>query len=148
MSTENHHDQIDYQYGARLNVLLTHLYDDRRAGSERYEVDHIFPKGKLTDGEFLRKNGVDPDRVEVIKEKSDHIANLQLLTSRENQSKSDQELVDWLEAIEAGNVGSLDNQEDYFFQHHVPNEPQLHEYQNYPEFVERRLEKITDRLHL
>lgn len=140
-------NQIDYQYGASLNVLLTHLYADRRAGSETYEVDHIFPKGKLTDGEFLRDNGVDPDRVEFIKENPDHIANLQLLTPHENKSKSDRNLVDWLETIEAGNVDSLDDQEDYFIQHHVPKESHLHEYQNYPEFISRRLEKITDRLN-
>ncbi len=115
-------------------------------GTKKYEVDHIFPRGKLGDEEFLRENGVEPDQIDWFKDNRDHIANLQLLGPKENQSKSDRDLNDWLDRIDNGYVGSLSDREEYFDQHRVPEDPNLHEYQNYPEFVEYRLDRMKGQL--
>ncbi|WP_144798964.1 DUF262 domain-containing protein [Halorubrum depositum] len=141
-------DEVDYRSGSRRNVLLTHLYDDRRAGYKRYEVDHIFPRGKLGDEEFLLDQGVDPEQIDWYKENRDHLANLQLLSAEngENQSKSDRDLTDWLDRLDEDKVDSVASREDYFNQHRVPSDPSLHEYENYPEFLNKRLELIRERL--
>lgn len=139
-------EEVGYRSGPRRNVLLTHLYENRRAGHKQYEVDHIFPRKKLGDETFLRENGVEPERIDWFKDNRDHIANLQLLSPRENQSKSDRNLTDWLDRIEEGYVDSLSDKEEYFNQHWVPEDPSLHEYSNYPEFVERRLDRIKGQL--
>lgn len=140
--------EIDYRSGSRRNVLLTHLYDERRAGYRKYEVDHIFPRGKLGDEEFLLKQGVEPEEVDWYKENRDHIANLQLLSAEngENQSKSDRDLANWLDRFDEGKVDSVTNKEEYFNQHHVPSDSSLHEYENYPEFLSQRLELMKERL--
>lgn len=137
---------VDYRSGSRRNVLLTHLYRDRRAGHKQYEVDHIFPRGKLGDEEFLRENGVAPDRINWFKDNRDHIANLQLLSSHENQSKSDRDLTDWLERIDDDKIESIADREEYFDQHWIPANRDLHEYSQFPEFIEARSEQMSDRL--
>ncbi|MUV56254.1 DUF262 domain-containing protein [Halogeometricum sp. CBA1124] len=139
-------DEVDYRSGSRRNVLLTHFYEGRRAGHRKYEVDHIFPRGKLGDEAFLRERNVAPERIDWFKENRDHIANLQLLGPRENQSKSDRDLINWLERIDDGKVESYSNREQYFEQHQVPKDKRLHEYQNYPDFVEHRMEHMKERI--
>lgn len=139
-------EEVDYRSGSRRNVLLTHLYENRRAGHKQYEVDHIFPRKKLGDEDFLRENGVESEHIDWVKDNRDHIANLQLLGPSENQSKSDRNLTNWLDRIDDGNVDSFSDREEYFEQHWIPEGPDLHEYQNYPEFVERRLDQIRGRL--
>ena len=141
-------DKVDYRSESRRNVLLSHLYDERRAGHRKYEVDHIFPRSKLGDEEFLLKQGVEPEQIDWYKENRDHIANLQLLSAEngENQSKSDRDLTDWLDRLDEGKVDSVTSRADYFDQHHVPTDPDLREYENYPEFLNKRLELMRVRL--
>ena len=141
-------EEVDYRSGSRRNVLLTQLYEERRAGYKRYEVDHIFPRGKLANEEFLLERGVEPEQISFLKENRDHIANLQLLDaeSGENQSKSDRDLINWLDRIDDGKVESVTDRTDYFDQHLVPSDPSLHEYQNYSAFLNERLELIRGRL--
>ena len=139
-------EDVNYRSGARRNAFLTHLYQNRKAGNKEYEVDHIFPRGKLGDEKFLREMGVEPERIDWFKDNRDHIANLQLLTPKENKSKSDRNLTDWLKRIDSGDVESLSGKCEYFEQHRVPADSDLHEYQNYPEFVQRRLDRVRERL--
>ena len=76
------------------------------------------------------------------------VLNLQLLDaeSGENQSKSDRDLINWLDRIDDGKVESVTDRTDYFDQHLVPSDPSLHEYQNYSAFLNERLELIRGRL--
>lgn len=139
-------DDVDFRSGARRNVLLSRLYENRRAGHKHYEVDHIFPRGKLGDQKFLRERGVEPERIESFQENRDHIANLQLLTPSENQSKSDRDLTNWLDRIEDGKVDSIACKEEYFQQHRVPDSQRHHEYRDFTEFLDRRVELMRERL--
>jgi hypothetical protein len=130
-------DEVNYQSGSRRNVLLTHLYrGDRRAGHPGYEVDHIFPRGKLADRQYLEKQGVEPEQVDWFKQHRDHIANLQLLSSDgENQSKGDRDFSDWLERVEAGKVDNLTDKADYFKTHRIPSDEAQHEYPQFKRFL-------------
>lgn len=143
-------DEVNYRSGSRLNVLLTHLYEkERRAGHEEYEVDHIFPRGKLGDAEYLEEQGVSSELVEWYRENRDHIANLQLLTGRENKSKSDRDFSDWMIRIENGKVNSIDCIEQYVGTHRIPENTELHEYPQFQRFIigeEGRRERIHKRL--
>lgn len=130
-------DEVNYQSGSRRNVLLTHLYrGNRRAGHAEYEVDHIFPRGKLGDRDFLERHGVAPEQVGWLKENRDHIANLQLLSSDgENQSKGDRDFSDWLERVEAGKVNDIDTKDEYYETHLVPSDETQHEYTQFEHFL-------------
>ena len=130
-------DEVGYRSGSRRNVLLTHLYrGQRRAGHAEYEVDHIFPRGKLSDREYLEEHGVQPERVDRYEKQRDHIANLQLLSSEgENQSKGDRDFSDWLERVEAGEVRNLTGKEEYFETHRIPRDEAKHEYPQFERFL-------------
>jgi hypothetical protein len=130
-------DEVGYQSGSRRNVLLTHLYrGQRRAGHAEYEVDHIFPRGRLSERDYLEKHGVKPERVDWYEDHRDHIANLQLLSSDgENQSKGDRDFSDWLERVEAGDVRNLTGKEDYFDTHRIPRDEAIHEYPQFERFL-------------
>jgi len=130
-------DEVNYQSGSRRNVLLTHLYrGERRAGHPEYEVDHIFPRGKLADGGYLEQHDVEPERVDWYKDHRDHLGNLQLLSSDgENQSKGDRDFSDWLERVEEGKVSNLTDKEDYFETHRVPHKETQHEYPQFEHFL-------------
>lgn len=129
--------EVGYQSGARRNVLLTHLYrGQRRAGHAEYEVDHIFPRGRLSERDYLEKHGVKPERVDWYEDHRDHIANLQLLSSDgENQSKGDRDFSDWLERVEAGDVRNLTGKEDYFDTYRIPRDEAIHEYPQFERFL-------------
>lgn len=139
-------DEVGYSSGSRRNTLLTHLYEDRRAGHRDLEVDHIFPRGKLADSEFLLEEGVEEDQLEWFEQHRDHIANLQLLTPKENQSKSDRNVTEWLDRIEEEKVESIEGREEYYNQHFVPESEDLHEFQNFREFIRERTKLIEERL--
>ncbi|QLG28170.1 DUF262 domain-containing protein [Halorarum halophilum] len=130
-------NEVSYQSGARLNVLLTHLYHgDRRAGHAEYEVDHIFPRGKLSKEEFLKQHDVAPEQVGWYREHRDHIANLQLLPNDgENQSKGDRDFSDWLERVEASKVDNLTDKKEYFDIHRIPRDESLHKYPRFERFL-------------
>lgn len=130
-------DEVGYQSGSRRNVLLTHLYrGELRAGHAEYEVDHIFPRKKLADRNYLENHGVEPERVEWYKDHRDHVANLQLLSSEgENQSKSDRDFSDWLERVEAGEVKNLSGTKEYFDIHQIPQDEAKHEYAQFESFL-------------
>lgn len=139
-------DEVGYSSGSRRNTLLTHLYENRRAGHQQFEVDHIFPRGKLADSDFLLEKGVEEDQLEWFKQHRDHIANLQLLTPKENQSKSDRNVAGWLERIDDDKVESFNDREEYYSQHLVPDSEDLHEFRSFPQFVRERTKLIRERL--
>ncbi|SFR38635.1 Protein of unknown function [Halogeometricum rufum] len=143
-------EEVDYQSGSRLNVLLTHLYrGDRRAGYAGYEVDHIFPRRKLAKAEYLQDRGVSPELVEWYKDNRDHIGNLQLLTGPENKSKSDRDFTDWIARIENGKVEGVQDIDNYFSTHQVSPDRDLHKYPQFKQFVMgegNRRQRITERL--
>jgi hypothetical protein len=138
-------EEIDYGTTTRRNVLLSQLYADRRAGTTGYEVDHIFPRNHLTDESVLRDHGVEPERVEPIRERRNHLGNLQLLAADENKRKSDISPGVWVDSFENGGPEGSADHGAYFETHHIPGRESL-EYEQFERFLDERTEHLTELL--
>lgn len=141
----------DFSSGARKHLLLTRLYDDDRisgtlieegkAGNQ-WQVDHIFPSGRLDSDRLRQEVGLDSKTVEACGRYKNRLANLQLIS--ENQSKKDKDPGDWLgELTDKGvTIGTLKGR------HHLPDWPldSYNDYGRFPEFCEERESLILKRL--
>lgn len=142
----------DFSSGARKHFLLTRLYDgDRISGTlieegeagNQWQVDHIFPRGRL-DSERLRQEvGLNPDAIEKCGRYKNRLANLQLIS--ENQSKKDKDPGDWLREL-AGNGADTGTRKT---QHHLPDWPldAYNDYSRFPKFCDEREKLILKRLN-
>ena len=127
------------RYGGTLTFMaLSLLYDETAWGSttQRFQQDHIFPKSRFSD-ERLQKAGIPQDRWKLYQRLVDTLPNLQLLSPRENQSKSDQDFEEW-----------LTSRDDSFLQRHlIPTDRALLKLERFPEFVVAREILIRERFH-
>jgi len=64
----------------------------------------------------------------------DKMANLQLLTPKENAEKSDMEFEEWITT----------RTNEYYERHLIPTDDRLYRIENFPEFVERREQLIRE----
>ena len=89
-------DLADMRSGdRRVFPLLTMLFPDlgSREGSD---VDHVFPRSKFTPTQ-LRKAGIEEEQIDVFRDYSERIANLQLLDRTVNNEKRASLPADWLD---------------------------------------------------
>ena len=125
------------KYGGQLTFLaLSLLYDETAWGSQaqRFQQDHIFPKSRFTD-KRLADAGIPETRWKRYQALVDTLPNLQLLSPRENQSKSDQDFEEWLAS-----------RDDSFLQRHlIPTDRGLLKMERFPEFLSARETLIRDR---
>lgn len=88
---------LGYKHGQKYTYLvLSLLYPDNDLGQYSLEEDHIFPKSQFNRA-LLRKSKYDDAKVESYMKKYDTIANLQLLPTSENRSKSSKSFEKWLD---------------------------------------------------
>lgn len=121
--------------GNRTFLALTLLYEQDDFGSIQYHQDHIFPDSRLTT-ENLIEHGFDPDRASQLEERADDLANLQLLTRKENESKQDTPFQEW-----------ITGQNDTFYKRHlIPEDRELFRIENFDRFLEQRGELIKSEL--
>jgi len=119
----------------QLGVVLTLLYKQEDWGNVPYHVDHIFPSSKLQVEDPIEV-GFEPRKANELSDKGDKLANLQLLTARENESKKAKSFEQWVK-----------KQDDSFFERHfIPPEPRYHKLENFDVFLDRRKEMIVDHL--
>lgn len=121
--------------GSRTFLTLTLLYDQVDFGSIQYHQDHIFPSS-LLDEKSLRNEGIDREKAEQFEAQADRLANLQLLTARENEAKQDSPFEDWLETRD----------ESFYDRHLIPTNPETHHISNFDQFLEQRSELIREEL--
>ncbi|SEV94796.1 Protein of unknown function [Natrinema salifodinae] len=121
--------------GSRTFLTLTLLYDQIDFGSIQYHQDHIFPSS-LLDEDYLLDNGFDRDKAKAFDAQADRLANLQLLTGRENEAKQDTPFEEWLESQD----------ESFYDRHLIPTDPETHRIENFDSFLEQRSELIRDEL--
>jgi hypothetical protein len=74
---------------------LTLLYDDTMWSSAWHDQDHIFAKSNLEQDKLVRK-GLSPEEALSCQQTRNRLANLQLLTQRENRQKSSKSFLHWL----------------------------------------------------
>ena len=90
-------DLADAAYDGRAYSLLFLLYDFVDVGTNRFHIDHVFPRALMTPAR-LKKAGVDEERIPEYRERVNRLANLQLLEGSTNTSKGAKLPADWLRA--------------------------------------------------
>jgi len=121
--------------GSRTFLTLTLLYDQIDFGSIQYHQDHIFPSS-LLDEDSLVDEGLDEDKAEGFDAQADRLANLQLLTGRENEAKQDSPFEKWIKSQD----------ESFYDRHLIPTDPETHQIENFDSFLEQRSELIRNEL--
>lgn len=121
--------------GKRTFLVLTLLYPENDWGSVQYHQDHIFPASKL-DEKSLRDHGFPENKISKFTEERDKLANLQLLTENENETKQDKSFEEW-----------VTNQNEGFYQRHfIPEDPEYHKLENFDQFIAERRQRIKQHL--
>jgi hypothetical protein len=132
------------RYGSSLSHLLFNIwyqtFDYQPALDDNLpHQDHLFPQSLLIQQRMKNEGDKRSHRTYSATDR-DQVANLALLTARENgfQGKSDTPLADWL---------PKKVQEDATFlkMHLIPDEPQLWTIDAYPSFIEARKKLILNR---
>ncbi|MFD1513438.1 GmrSD restriction endonuclease domain-containing protein [Halomarina rubra] len=127
---------LEYEKGSKRTFLaLSLLYPGNDWGSVQYHQDHIFPQNLLGEGS-LRERGFSEEEVQWFTTERDKLANLQLLTEGENTSKQDTPFEEWV-------TGQA---RPFYKRHFIPQNPELHELDNFDEFVMERRELIKQHL--
>ena len=90
-------DLADAAYDGRAYSLLFFLYDFVDVATNRFHIDHVFPRALMTPAR-LKKAGVDEEMIPEYLERGNRLANLQLLEGSTNTSKGAKPPADWLRA--------------------------------------------------
>jgi uncharacterized protein with ParB-like and HNH nuclease domain len=131
---------LENEKGSKRTFLaLTMLYPREDWGSIQTHQDHIFPDSKL-DEERLINSGIERHKAEEFSERSDELANLQLLTEKENTSKQDKQFIDWFTEQDE------EKQEKLRERHFIPSDEDCYKIENFNKFLEKRRELIKEHL--
>lgn len=123
-------------YGRPTTFLaLSLLYDQNNWGSTGYHQDHIFPQALFT-RQNMSNVGLVADQQERYMGLVNRIGNLELLTSQENQEKSDQDFGRWIISRDSG----------FKKRHLIPDDSDLYAFTRFEEFVVEREKLIRERL--
>lgn len=129
-------DILQINYGKRTAFLaLSLIQDEFRTGSNIFHIDHIFPKSWFTTAN-LQNIGVSISQIPAYQEYSNNIANLQILSARENQEKSNQPIEEWIKS-----------RDDNFKENHcMPKNSELYKLDNFLQFITKRKQLIESKL--
>ena len=110
--SEEIEELADMTYGDKRLFALLSLTFPFLKHEHVFHVDHVFPKGRFTTRSLI-KAGLDDGEIESMKDKSDKLANLQLLHGALNNEKRKKMPLEWLtDAIPDSGV-----QKQYIQQH-------------------------------
>ena len=90
-------DLADAAYDGRAYSLLFLLYDFVDVATNRFHIDHVFPRALMTPAR-LTKAGVNEEKIPEYRDRVNRLANLQLLEGSTNMSKGAKPPADWLRA--------------------------------------------------
>ena len=148
-------EETDYHSGTVKHFLLTKSYPDSRISGmlvdsdfaeetsegSQVQVDHIFPRNKLDDGEALSERGLDETEIEACQRNQHRLGNLQLIP--ENQAKSDDDPSEWLNSV-SDDGDEIDAVVD---EHCLPWEDEdQFRYDRFAEFCDEREKHLFTRL--
>lgn len=127
---------LEYTKGGKRTFLtLTLLYDQIDFGNIQYHQDHIFPSALLDEDDLVEK-GLERKQARSFESKADRLANLQLLTGRENEAKQARPFEEWIKSRD----------ESFYDKHLIPDDPETYRLDNFELFLEKRSELIRDKL--
>ena len=128
-------NMLDSTKGRRTFLALTLLYERDDFGSMQYHQDHIFPRSRLSEDRLV-EYGIDREQARALEKKANTLANLQLLTGTENQSKQDTPFGEWI-------TGQRD---EFYDRHLIPRDSDLHKTENLARFLQTRKKMIKSKL--
>ncbi len=129
---------LEASYGKRNCFLaLSLLYDALSWGVTPHHIDHIVPRS-LADRTALLARNLPEARIQRILDSVNRLGNLQLLLARENLEKSNLPFFEWIESRD----------HDFLNRHLIPQNRELWDVTQLPEFVKAREELIRQRLRL
>ena len=88
-------DLADAAYDGRAYSLLFLLYDFVDVATNRFHIDHVFPRALMTPAR-LKKAGVDEEDIPEYRQRVNRLANLQILEGSTNSAKGAKLPSDWL----------------------------------------------------
>lgn len=129
----------DMSYGdKRLFALLSLIFPFIKH-QHTFHVDHVFPKGRFTTRSLL-KAGVDDAIVPDLQDKSDRLANLQLLLGSINNEKRKKMPLEWIEEA----FPKADAQKYYVQQHMLSG--LSNDLKDFSSFYDKRREALKERI--
>ena len=127
---------LDLRYGQSSSYLaLSILHDATDLGLAVYHKDHIFPRSWFT-RDRLEAVGIAAEECDRVIGLADTIANLQLLTERENLQKLARDPLEW----------TATRAEGFRHKHLIPEDDGLLRLENFERFIDARQGLIADRL--
>ena len=123
------------QYGSKYSYLiLSLLYPGRDWKDSTYHEDHIFPKSEFT-ARSLNARAYGADAIALYQKHFNTIANLQLLTDKENLEKNAAAFDGWLQTRDA----------QFKTRHSIPLLPD-YGFDHFLEFIDKRRSDIREKL--
>jgi uncharacterized protein with ParB-like and HNH nuclease domain len=127
-------DETTYRSQKSFLLLSLLYYPEPVKQNVTYQRDHIFPKSMLEVDTLVDDYGLSMEQAQRCKNLRDKVANLQLLTPKENAEKSDMDFEEWITT----------RTDDYYDRHLIPADERLYRIENFPEFVERREQLVRE----
>jgi hypothetical protein len=126
-------DIMQLTYSKRTVFLaLSLIQAEAGIGNNLCHIDHIFPKSWFTIA-YLHRMGISDNQIITDYQKyANNIANLQILSARENQEKYNQPLEEWLAVRD----------DDFKRKHCIPTNHQLYKIENFLLFISERKKLI------
>jgi uncharacterized protein with ParB-like and HNH nuclease domain len=125
---------LGLQYQNRQTFLVLSLLYPNFDFSNGFHIDHVYPRGKMTERRLLSKD-VKPEDARLWPELRDNLANLQLLQGGPNKAKSDSDFDEWLER----ELGDKTKKGYFLAMHYFPNWDAF-PYPKFGEFLKEREE--------
>lgn len=142
--TINNEWQIDeileeYNYGDAKIIPI--LMDLTQSSPDTYQIDHIWPKSLLLSKKAFKKNypTATDEEFKKFKDKCHKLANLQLLSPKENQEKNDILYEKWIE------TNHNQPNDEYFTKHLIPKNIS-YKFKDFINFVEKRNEILRRKI--
>ena len=130
---------LKQKYGNReILAIFTLLYPSIDF-SQKFHIDHIYPKSSFTKRKLLGR-GIDNKDIPAYMDAVNDISNLQLLPAIPNIEKQNKDFAEWFEET---NITDKDKQE-YRHLHYIPD--MEYTYENYLEFIEERKKLLRNKL--
>ena len=123
----------------RTFTLLSLVYPFVDLRSNKFHIDHVFPKSRFS-SRRLRLAGVAEDDVPVFQDRADRLPNLQLLVGEANESKSDTLPQRWMVTT----LGAQGEATEYAKRHDLGEVPA--DMTGFNAFYEARRDRLLGRL--
>ena len=130
---------LKQKYGNREILAIFSLLYPSIDFSQKFQIDHIYPKSTFTKRKLLSR-GINSKDISAYMESVNDISNLQLLPAISNIQKQNKDFSEW---FDEANLTDKDKQE-YRYLHYIPE--MEYTYENFPKFIDERRKLLRNKL--